>query len=301
MTSDGRYLLAVAAGSDEISVLRILPNGVLQLVEGSPVRSGGRTPVSIAVHGSWVYVAHTGAGGSNYTGFILDSNGQLRPLAGSTYPLPDDAIPGQVLFNGDGTRLVGVRVGPDEGPSFIDSFMVSSDGRLTAAPGSPFPAERIGPFGSQFRPTDPTQLFLSNAHDGPNNASVSAYIVGDDASLTSIGGSPFPNYQTAACWLEISPDGQYLFTVNTAVSSISRYAIDTDGTLTLLGSTALKNPQGLRPFDLRLDPSGQYLYVVDAGAATVSVLAVSGGDLTELASSPVALPAGATPFGIVVN
>jgi len=33
----------------------------------------------------------------------------------------------------------------------------------------------------------------------------------------------------------------------------------------------------------------------------VSVYAVDGGNLTELAASPVNLPAGATPFGIVVS
>jgi DNA-binding beta-propeller fold protein YncE len=69
----------------------------------------------------------------------------------------------------------------------------------------------------------------------------------------------------------------------------------------LLGSTPFKNPTGLRPFDARLAPNGKYLYVVDAGLDAVSVFAVSGGNLTELPASPVALPAGATPFGIVVT
>jgi hypothetical protein len=40
--------------------------------------------------------------------------------------------------------------------------------------------------------------------------------------------------------------------------------------------------------------------VVDSGRDAVSELAVHGGGLTELAGSPVALPSGATPFGIVV-
>ena len=57
----------------------------------------------------------------------------------------------------------------------------------------------------------------------------------------------------------------------------------------------------VRSFDARLAPNGKYLYVVDAGLDAVSVLAVDGGNLTELSASPVALPAGATPFGIVVT
>ena len=51
------------------------------------------------------------------------------------------------------------------GTSQIDSFTVGFGGRLTAAPGSPFPAQGLGPFGSEFRPTDPGQLFVSNAHN----------------------------------------------------------------------------------------------------------------------------------------
>ena len=41
--------------------------------------------------------------------------------------------------------------------------------------------------------------------------------------------------------------------------------------------------------------------IVDAGLPAVSAFAVSGGSLTELVQSPSALPAGATPFGIVVT
>ena len=62
---------------------------------------------------------------------------------------------------------------------------MGADGRLTAAPGSPFPAQKIGPFGSQFRPTNPDQLFVSNAHDGAGNGTVSVYDVAADGTLTA--------------------------------------------------------------------------------------------------------------------
>jgi 6-phosphogluconolactonase len=303
VTRDGRYLLAVDAGSDQISVLRIGDDGELHLVGSSPVASGGIEPISIAVHEDLVYVANEGNGatGSNYTGFTLNANGHLTLLPGSTIPLPPTANPGDVFFNADGTHLVGTEVGTTDPSTFlIDSFVVGHDGRLTAAPGSPFPAQGPGPFGSEFHPTNPSQLYVSNAHGGANNGTVSAFSVARNGVLTSIGASPYADNQTAPCWIEISHDGQYLFTVNTGSSSISRYRIDADGALTLLGSTPFKNPTGLRPFDARLSPDGNNLYVVDAGLDAVSVFAVDGGNLTELSASPVALPAGATPFGIVV-
>ena len=86
--------------------------------------------------------------------------------------LASDAAPGDVLFNGTGTSLAGTEVGP----SLIDSFTVGSGGRLTAAPGSPFPAQGLGPFGSEFRPASPDQLFVSNAHNtATDSGTVSAF------------------------------------------------------------------------------------------------------------------------------
>src|SRR5437899_4872319 len=296
ITSDGKYLLAVDAGSNQSSVLRINDDGELNPVGGGPVSSGGVKPVSIAVHGNLVYVANAGDGGSNYTGFTLNPGGHLRPIAGSTVALHAGSSPGDVLFNGDGTRLIGAEVGP----SVIDSFVVGANGLLTAAPGSPFAAQGPGPFGSEFRPADPTQLFVSNAHGGAGNGTVSAFSDGSDGTLTSIGSSPFPDFQTAPCWVEISHDGQFLFTVNTASNSISRYAIAGDGSLGLLGSTSLGSTS-VGAEDARLAPDGGTLWVVDTGARAVSGFAVSGGDLTQLGSSPTPLPAGAAPFGIVVT
>jgi len=296
ITSNGKYLLAVDAGSNQISVLRINDDGELNPVGGGPVSSGGVKPVSIAVHGSLVYVANAGDGGSNYTGFTLNPGGHLRPIAGSTVALPAGSSPGDVLFNSDGTRLIGAEVGP----SVIDSFVVGANGLLTAAPGSPFAAQGPGPFGSEFRPADPTQLFVSNAHGGPGNGTISAFSDGSDGTLTSIGTSPFPDFQTAPCWVEISHDGQFLFTVNTASNSISRYAIAGDGSLSLLGSTSLGSAN-VGAEDARLGPNGGTLWVVDTGARAVSAFAVNGGNLTQLPSSPTPLPAGSAPFGIVVT
>jgi 6-phosphogluconolactonase len=145
------------------------------------------------------------------------------------------------------------------------------------------------------------QLFVSNAHDGAGNGSVSAFSVNGFGSLASIGSSPFADLQTAPCWVEITHDGRYLFAVNTAVATVSRFAIAPGGALTLLGSTALKNPTGLAPVDARLDPSGRRLSIVDGGGDSITMVAVHGGALTELPSLPTALPGDAQPAGGVVD
>jgi 6-phosphogluconolactonase len=295
VSSDGRYVLAVDAGSHQISVLRIERDGALEPVSGGLVSSGGVQPVSLAEHDGLVYVANAGAGGANYTGFVLSEDGRLRPLADSTVALPDAAQPGDVLFDATGTRLIGTRVGTSQ----IDSFSVGADGRLTAAAGSPFPAQGLGPFGSEFRPTDPSQLFVSNAHGGTNNGTVSAFRVARDGDLSSIGSSPFADGQTAPCWVEISHDGRYLFTVNTGAGTISRYAIDAGGTLTLLGSTSVASQAGVGAVDARLSDDGESLYVDESRVDSIGVFGVDGGSLTAQGSVP--LPAGATPAGVAVR
>jgi hypothetical protein len=241
-------------------------------------------------------VANAGTGGSNYTGFRLSDNGHLQPIPGSTVTLPDGSQPGDVLFNGDGSKLAGTRIGT----SLIDSFTVGATGLLTPAPRSPLPAQGVGPFGSEFRPTNTGQLFVSNAHNGTGAGTVSAFRDSANGTLTSIAGSPFADSQTAPCWVEITHDGQFLFTVNTASGSISRYSIAPGGALTLLGSTPVKGTS-TGAVDARLSPDGQFLYVDEASAGAVAAFAVQGGNLTELASSPFSLPAGAAPAGIVVT
>jgi 6-phosphogluconolactonase (cycloisomerase 2 family) len=295
VSGDGHYLIAVDAGSNQISVLRIHDDGTLRLVHGAVVGSGGAEPVSVTEHDGLVYVANAGSDASNYTAFALSRAGRLQPLAGSTFALPADAQPGDVLFNGTGRNLVGARVGS----SAIDSFRVGPDGHLTPAPGSPFAAQGPGPFGSEFRPTDPGQLFVSNAHGGAGNGTVSAFRVASDGTLTSIGASPFADQQTAPCWVEISHDGSYLFTVNTASDSISRYAIAPGGSLSLLGSTPIPGLGGTGSEDARLSPDGRDLYVNETRAGLIGEFAVDGGDLTSLGTVPVSTGAGAA--GLATN
>jgi hypothetical protein len=307
LSADGRYLLAVDAGSNQVSVLRIKPDGSLQIAQGTPVSSNGVNPVSIAVDGGLVYVANQGPGISpgdtNYTGFTLNAGGHLRPLPGSTVALPNGSKPGDVLFNRDGSRLVGTRIAS----SAIDSFTVARTGLLTAAVGSPFaaqgftPAQGYGQLGSEFSPTNPEQLFVSDAHNAAGGGApglVSSFTDQTDGLLTPIAGSPVSNDGTASCWVEISHDGAYLFVVNTGSATVSSYKIAKDGTLTFLEST-LPGQIGAGAEDARLSPNGSTLWVVDSGTDAVSGFTVSGGNLTPLSTTP--SPAGASPTGIVVT
>jgi len=293
-TPDGKYLLAVDAGSSQISVLRLGTDGAPHLV-GRPVASGGVRPVSITIAPSGlVYVANVGDGGSNYTGFRFHDDGVLTAVPHSTVPVPEGSGVGDVLFNSTGDRLVGTR----DNSSLIDSFAVLPNGRLKAAEGSPFAAQSLGPIGSEFRPTNPSQLFVSNAHAGAGLGTVSAFDVSRTGVLDPVGPA-YANNQTAPCWVEISHDGTYLYSVNTASATVSSFFINPDGSLVLLSSTPFTNGAGA--VDARLSPDGSTLSVTGGRGHVVSTFAVgAGGQLTELATSPTPLPAEGSPTGLVV-
>jgi hypothetical protein len=296
-TRDGRYLLAVDAGSNQVSVLRVTPGGVPVQV-GQPASSGGIDPVSVAVSPyGVVYVANKGnaTSGAGFSGFRLGLGGTLTPIPGATYPAPAGSGPADVLFNSTGTSLVGTLVNTSQ----IESYKVLPGGRLLAAPGSPFTGQGLGQLGAEFRPTSPSQLFVTNAHNGTGLGTVSAYRDNFLGQLTPIGSSPYADGQTAPCWVEISHDGRYLFAVNTGSGNISSYSISRDGSLTLIGSTAITG--GGADTDARLSPDGNYLLVDGNGMHFVSVFAVNGGTLTELPSSPTPLPASVTASAGIAN
>src|SRR5436309_2823128 len=66
LSDDGQWLLVVNAGSDELSLYAVQPDG-LRLADR--VRSGGSKPTSVAVSGTLVYVLNNGT--PNISGFHL--------------------------------------------------------------------------------------------------------------------------------------------------------------------------------------------------------------------------------------
>jgi len=127
LTSDNQWLYVVNAGSNTISVFRVKP-GALELM-GS-VDSGGMQPVSLTVDGDLLYVLNAGGAvdaEDNITGFMIEPDGMLQPLAGSTRPLSAaDTSPAQIGFSTDGNVLVVA----EKDTSKIDTYVVDDDGRI---------------------------------------------------------------------------------------------------------------------------------------------------------------------------
>ena len=94
---------------------------------------------------------------------------------------------------------------------------------------------------------------------------------------------------------------QYLYAINTGSGTISSSSIAAGATLTLIGSTTVANTGGVGATDPGISADGRTLYINESRVDAVGEFAVNGGTLTALTSSPIALPAGATPAGIAVT
>ena len=199
-----------------------------------------------------------------------------------------------MLFNSTGTRLVGTRVGTSQ----IDSFVVDRRGGLARRPRLAVRGAGPGRSGASSARPIRDQLFVSNAHGGADAGTVSAFDAAPDGALTSIGTSPFADDQTAPCWVEISHDGSFLFTVNTAVPSISSYRVGATGRCTCWAAPRSDCGAGLGAVDARLSPDGR-----PCGSSTARAPVSGFASTAASSSSPRADGAarGATPFGIVVN
>jgi 6-phosphogluconolactonase len=193
-----QFLYAVNAGSNQVSVLRIRKNS-LELVD--VVDSGGIRPISLALHDDLLYVLNEG-GTPNISGFEIDEDGTLTPLAGSTQPLIGGvaADPAQIGFGHDGELLVVT----EKSGNRINTYTIDDDG-LPSAP-IDNPSNGMTPFGFAFN--NAGTLVVSEAFGGAlNQSAASSYSASDAGSLSVISGS-VPNSQTASCWVVITNNGK---------------------------------------------------------------------------------------------
>lgn len=139
LSDNNKFLFAVNAGSNEISVLAI---GKDKLTLVDKVSSGGVRPISLTVHEDFLYVLNEG-GTPNITGFTVSDKGELTPLAGSTRPLTagSSADPAEVSFNNDGSLLAVT----EKAANLIDVYVVGTDG--VAGPPIDNASNGLTPFG----------------------------------------------------------------------------------------------------------------------------------------------------------
>jgi 6-phosphogluconolactonase len=283
LTDNNNWLLAVNAGSNQISVFAVKSSG-LKLVDVAD--ANGLMPVSLTVHDEIVYVLN-GGGSGNITGFSLNHRGKLTALDGSTQNLSNGgagAAPGgaEIAFSPDGENLVVT----EKATNLIDTFRVQ-DG--IASPVVTHASSGATPFGFAFN--ERGTLVVSEAFGGaPGASALSSYRIHEDqfnVVSPSVGTT-----QTAACWVAISKNGKFAYDTNAGSGTISSYTIGKDGSLNLLNAAAGSTGTGSSPIDMAFSDNGAFLYALSAAGHTISAFRMQS-DGSLVAIGTINVPSGA--------
>jgi len=265
LSNDGRWLYAVNAGSNDVSIFRVERGLTLTHRFGS----GGSMPISVTVRAHVLYVLNAGGAG-NITGFALDERGGARPLAGSTRGLSGNAStvgPAEIAFSNDGRFLVVT----EKNTNLVDVYPVDAHG--TAGALTSFPSAGITPFGFSFG--DDHELFVSEA-----NGTASSYRL-DRGPLQTLSGA-VTTHHAAPCWLVVAHDGRFAYTANAHDGTISGFVVGGHGTLTLLDASGTTATPGAGNLDLAFDHTGRFLYQLRSGGPITAYRMEHDGHLTQI-------------------
>lgn len=281
LSHDGDVVLAVNAGSNTLSSLKLTGNG---LNLKSTVSSEGIRPISVTQFGNLVFVLNAGGSG-NISGFKLGANDKLEPIPNSTRPLStSSANPAQISFVNEGRVLVVTEKGTNQ----IISYTVNGDG----IPGTfhSFPSVTAVPFG--FGVGSNGNIYVSETAGGaPGASTVSSYHVAQNGVI-SLNNGPVAAGQSAACWVALTENEQYVYAVNAGSNSVSSFrAQPGSGLLSLLSPVAATAGGG--PSEADFSSGSQYLYVLNGGGHSIGAYrAGADGSLTNVQTSG-GLPVGA--------
>lgn len=277
-----RLLFAVNAGSNTVTSFRVTGAHLTRL---QTVRSGGVFPVSVSAGHGLLYVLNAGGSG-NVTGFRITPAGVLTPLPGASRDLglSNDArpvfitAPADIAQTSDGEHLVVTT----KANNTIDVFNVH-EGRLSA------PVQNTAASAVPFAVSFDSRGRLAVANAG--NSSVSTYRIRSEGTLETISAGT-QDGQAALCWLVGA--GDILFGGNAGSSTISAFAVDGGGTVSLTGT-----PDGVvahtgggtgGTIDLAITADQQFLYAENAFAGSVEAYRIQPDHTLALVDTATGLP-----------
>ena len=240
--------------------------------------SGGKRPISIAVHDNLLYALNTGD--NTVSGFRVTGAAQLVALPGSTRSLATGASGAAAIrFTSDG-RFVIVT---ERLSNRLEVLPVRHDGRL----GAPVVTAANGSASFGFDITTRNQPIVSETQ-----GSLTSYALASGGGLTPITAS-ISTGGAAACWVTITSDGRFAYATNAGSNTVAGFSVDEGGHLAALTPDAATGDAGAGASPIDLDHVGtRFLYALEAGTGTIATFAIdSGGKLAARPDTPAGAPA----------
>lgn len=292
VSDDGRQLFVANAGDNTVSVFSIAQAGGLTLQAVSP--TGGIQPTSLAFNAGVLYVTHQ-RGMNELGAYRVGSDGKLTALG--QYPvLQQDALPTQVSVSPDHKYVVVngflSALTPTTPGNTLLAYPINGDGTLGKAVASA--TIGVGPFGGVFGHCAQAGTYVTADAAG---TTATSYSFSAGGAFSPMSGPVKVAGQMAPCWIAITPDNRFVY-VSNGSGTISLFALDGAGKLTLVNATAASEPgikAGATSFaaDAWISPDGKFLYQDYAGNDKIVVYAIGGdGALTRMGEQPAGTKAG---------
>ncbi|MGH9494326.1 MAG: lactonase family protein [Candidatus Sulfotelmatobacter sp.] len=290
LDASNRYLFAVNAGSNTISVFSVTFSGLTWVGTTS---SYGQNPISLTSFGNMLYVLNDGGavgGTDTLAGFTVDANGNLHNITQGV-PLSAASVgPPEVSFNPEGNLLVVT----EKGTNNVDIFSLDSMGNVTGMKTMMSAAET--PYGFAFGKRD--VLIISDAVGGAANAgAVSSYFVAEDGSNHTVSGS-VADQQSAPCWIAVTNDGLYAYTTNTGSGTISSYSVGYAGKLALMNKSAANLGASSAPVDMGISNDSRSLYALAPGTGVIKGFGIGTNGSLTLQNTVSGAPASASGLAV---
>jgi len=274
----GRFVFVANRGSGDISIFTISPGSGI-LIETPGRLALGATPGGLAVDAAGAHLFVSLIESNELVAFAIDSGtGDLTETDRASTGLDPRAV--SVDPTGQYVYVASLGSTPHSYAAFrVQSGVFQGPAVSENAPGSPGPL-RFSPDGSRaYVALTGVQLLAAFDIDAANGT----LTIDGPGTVTT---SAAPNV------VEIHPGGRFAFAAvpGSPLESghLTRLAVGpSDGQLSILGTF----PEGLSPWDLRMDPSGRTLFVVNEDGDDLTVFAVNAttGDLSLLSHSPAGL------------
>ncbi len=293
ITTDEECLICVNAGSDTITSFKIEDD--FSLTKVSTVSTGGVGPNTLAYSDGRLFVANIDRDGfalgdsstpraepndeGSITGFTINQNGILLPIAGSTIDL--DNRPANLGFSADGSKLIvtSITAGSSALPgrnaaNSVAVYEISASGQNLGMVGSATGTVVGNADGRNLASAIDFDTTIVNGREivvvtearefnsagGPpalpalQAGSISVYELSGDGSLIDIrndfalgdpAGSPFdPANQLTSCWIDFGNDGRTFYVSNAINASISSFELDDNGVPSLIEQAAATGVSG---------------------------------------------------------